>query len=75
MAELSTNKDSLVANFDALATSSRLKVFDKYECKTESYQMSEDEFNAIFYSVFCFYFDPHTEYFSESEKSDSPHAL
>ena len=70
VAELSTNKDSLVANFDALATSNKLKVFDRYECKTESYQMSEDEFNAVFYSVFCSYFDPHTEYFSESDKSE-----
>ena len=32
--------------------------------------MSEEEFNAIFYSVFCSYFDPHTEYFSESDKSE-----
>lgn len=70
VAELSTNKDSLVANFDELAASNKLKVFDRYECKTESYQMSEHEFNAIFYSVFCSYFDPHTEYFSESDKSE-----
>lgn len=70
VAELSTNKDSLTANFDALAKANRLKVFDRYECKTESYQMPEDEFNAIFYSVFCSYFDPHTEYFSESDKSE-----
>ena len=70
LAELSTNKDSLVANFDAIATSEKWKVFDRYECKTESYQMSEDEFNAVFYSVFCSYFDPHTEYFSESDKSE-----
>ena len=70
VAELSTNKDSLVTNFDTLATSNKLKAFDKYECKTESYQMSEDEFNAIFYSVFCSYFDPHTEYFSENDKSE-----
>ncbi|WP_309612974.1 S41 family peptidase [Flavobacterium sp.] len=70
VAELSTNKDSLVANFDSLGTSNKPKVIDKYECKTESYQMSEDEFNAIFYSVFCSYFDPHTEYFSENDKSE-----
>ena len=70
VAELSTNKDSLVANFDAIATADKLRAFDKYECKTESYQMSEEEFNAIFYSVFCSYFDPHTEYFSESDKSE-----
>ena len=70
VAELSTNKDSLVANFDALARSNKSKVFERYECKTESYQMTEDEFNAVFYSVFCSYFDPHTEYFSESDKSE-----
>lgn len=70
VAELSTNKDSLAANFDTLATANKLKVFDRYECKTESYQMSEDEFNAAFYSVFCAYFDPHTEYFSENDKSE-----
>ena len=70
VAELSTNKDSLVTNFDRLATSAKLKVFDRYECKIESYRMSEDEFNAIFYSAFCSYFDPHTEYFSESDKSE-----
>ena len=70
VAELSTNKDSLTANFDTLATSNKLKVFDRYECKTESYLMSEEEFNAAFYSVFCAYFDPHTEYFSENDKSE-----
>ncbi|MES2410649.1 MAG: S41 family peptidase [Bacteroidota bacterium] len=70
VAELSTNKDSLIANFDKLATDNKRKVFDRYECKTESYQMSEDEFNAVFYSVFCSYFDPHTEYFSENDKSE-----
>ncbi len=70
VAELSTNKDSLAANFEALATANKLKVFDRYECKTESYQMSEDEFNAAFYSVFCSYFDPHTEYFSENDKAE-----
>ncbi|QBZ98680.1 S41 family peptidase [Flavobacterium sangjuense] len=70
VAELSTNKDSLTANFEALAISNKKKVFDRYECKTESYQMSETEFNAAFYSVFCSYFDPHTEYFSENDKSE-----
>lgn len=70
VAELSTNKDSLTANFEALAAANKLKVFDRYECKTESYQMSENEFNAAFYSAFCSYFDPHTEYFSENDKAE-----
>ena len=69
ISELSTNKDSLASNFDSLASINKAKIFDKYECKTEGYQLSKEEFNATFYSVFCSYFDPHTEYFSESDKS------
>lgn len=69
VAELSTNKDSLTANFDKLAAASKAKVFDKSECKIRSYELSKEEFNSIFFSVFCSYFDPHTEYFSQSEKS------
>jgi len=69
ISELSTNKDSLINNFESLAETYRAKIFDKYECKTESYQLSKQDFNAIFYSVFCSYFDPHTEYFSESDRS------
>lgn len=69
VAELSTNKDSLTANFETLANESKAKVLDKSECKIQSYEMSKAEFNSVFFSVFCSYFDPHTEYFSQSEKS------
>ncbi|WP_284652098.1 S41 family peptidase [Flavobacterium terrisoli] len=69
VAELSTNKDSLTAHFETLAAESKAKAFDRSECKIQSYELSRTEFNAIFFSVFCSYFDPHTEYFSESEKS------
>jgi len=69
VAELSTNKDSLATNFDKLAAESKAKIFDKYKCKIESYQFTEAEFQAIFFSVFCSYFDPHTEYFSANEKA------
>jgi carboxyl-terminal processing protease len=69
VAELSTNKDSLTANFESLAATSKAKIFDKSECKIRSYELSKDEFNSVFFSVFCSYFDPHTEYFSQSEKS------
>ncbi len=69
IAELSTNKDSLTANFETLATASKAKVFEKSECKIKSYELSKAEFNSVFFTVFCSYFDPHTEYFSESEKS------
>jgi len=69
VAELSTNKDSLVTNFNTIAATSKAKVFDKSKCKIESYQFTEAEFQAIFFSVFCSYFDPHTEYFSANEKA------
>ncbi|MGL2966184.1 S41 family peptidase [Flavobacterium sp. XGLA_31] len=69
VAELSTNKDSLTANFDLLAETSKAKTFEKSKCKIESYQHTEAEFQSIFINVFCSYFDPHTEYFSQNEKS------
>ena len=65
----SKNRDSLVANFDKIAANSKAKVFESYACKTSSHRLSRAEFNSKFFSVFCSYFDPHTEYFSESEKS------
>lgn len=65
----SKNKDSLVANFDKMAPISKAKILETYECKTSSYRLSRADFNSKFFSAFCAYFDPHTEYFSESEKS------
>lgn len=69
VAELSTNKDSLTANFEALAATSKAKVFDKSECKIRSYELTKEEFNSAFFTTFCSYFDPHTDYFSQSDKS------
>lgn len=69
VAELSTNKDSLVRNFDRLAMESKANIFDKFECKVEAYALTKTEFYNLFFSTFCSYFDPHTDYFSESDKS------
>ncbi|MEK8179999.1 S41 family peptidase [Flavobacterium buctense] len=69
VSEMSTNKDSLTANFETLAATSKAKVFDKSECKIRSYELTKEEFNSAFLSVFCSYFDPHTDYFSQSDKS------
>jgi carboxyl-terminal processing protease len=68
-AELSTNKDSLLSNFDTISLKTKEKVFEKFDCKINNLVFSKDEFNALFYSTFCSFFDPHTEYFSENEKS------
>ena len=69
VAELSTNKDSLTANFESLAQKSKVKTFERAKCKIGSFQYTEAEFQGVFFNVFCSYFDPHTEYFSENEKS------
>lgn len=69
VAELSTNKDSLTQHFEKLAGDSKAKVFEKFECKTERYALTKTEFYSLFFSTFCSYFDPHTDYFSESDKS------
>lgn len=69
VAELSTNKDSLVQHFDQLANESKTKVFEQFECKIERYTLTKSEFYSLFFSTFCSYFDPHTDYFSESDKS------
>lgn len=69
VAEVSTNADSLCANFDAIATISKAKIFDRYACKSSGYQLTNSDFYSKFFSVFCSYFDPHTDYFSETDKS------
>ncbi len=69
ISETSKNKDSLVANFDNLSKISKEKIFENFTCKSNSFQMTREEFNSKFFSAVCSYFDPHTDYFSESDKS------
>lgn len=69
ISEISKNKDSLLANFDNLSKASKDKIFETFTCKSSSFQLTKKEFNSKFFGTFCDYFDPHTEYFSESEKS------
>lgn len=69
VAELSKNKDSLVAHFDAIAKTSKTKVFEDFLCKHASFEMSRKNFNSLFLATFCSYFDPHTTYFSADDKS------
>ncbi|MEC4005174.1 S41 family peptidase [Flavobacterium sp. SUN052] len=69
ISKTSKNKDSLSANFDKLSKISKEKIFEIYSCKISSLQLTKKEFNSKFIRIYCSYFDPHTEYFSESEKS------
>ena len=69
ISEISKNQDSLVANFDKLSKISKEKIFETYSCKYSSYVHSNKDFNSKFFVAFCSYFDPHTVYLSESDKS------
>jgi carboxyl-terminal processing protease len=69
ISEISKNKDSLVANFDKIAKISKDKIFETFTCKYSSYQLTVNDFNAKFFVTFCSYFDPHTQYLSESDRS------
>lgn len=69
VSETSRNKDSLLLHFEKLADKSKAKTLESYACKMSQYQLTAKEFSARLFSAFCSYFDPHTEYFSESERS------
>jgi carboxyl-terminal processing protease len=69
VSEISKNKDSLLQNFDKIAPTSKDKILETFKCKTESYRLSKAEFYAVFYNVYCRYFDPHTMYLSQSDRS------
>ena len=70
VSQISTNKDSLIQNFTAIANSSKKKVLDNFKCNINDEILTQEAFNALFINAFCSYFDPHTVYFSNSEKSD-----
>lgn len=69
IAEISTNKDSLIANFDKISKVTKAKVFDTYLCKATNLQMTRKDFNSKLFVSFCSYFDPHTIYLTDSDKS------
>jgi carboxyl-terminal processing protease len=69
IAEMSKNKDSLIQNFESLAPLAKEKVLESYQCKTDSYRLSKNDFYAAFYNSYCSYFDPHTNYLSQSDRS------
>ena len=70
IAQTSTNKDSLQTVFKQIADSTKVKVLENYDCVAKNMLIEKNEFNSIFYNVFCSYFDPHTMFFSNGEKSD-----
>ncbi len=69
VSEKSKNKDSLTRNFTKLVEIERKKTLDAYLCKSNKYDLSLEEFRSKFITSFCTYFDPHTAYFSDEERS------
>ena len=73
ISKLSTNLDSLTPHFSKLEKISKTKIFDINLCKVNSILESkkgiEYDLQNIFLNVFCTYFDPHTNFFSQEAKS------
>jgi carboxyl-terminal processing protease len=69
ISEKSKNKDSLLAHFDKLSKESKDKTFEYYFCQYSKLKITEKDFISKFLNVFCSYFDPHSMYLSQSDKS------
>lgn len=70
IAQSSPNKDSLTAVFSSVSETLKQKIVNDYTCEANTYNLTKEEFYNLFINVYCSYFDPHTEYFSKSQKSD-----
>lgn len=70
ISRISTKKDSLIPIFNSLVPAAKQKVFEEYTCESDKYTLTAQEFYDRFFTVFCSYFDPHTQYFSKDSKSD-----
>lgn len=59
----------MVQNFDKIAPISKNKTLESFKCKTDSYRLSKQEFYSILSQSLVSDFDPHTNYFSQSDRS------
>ena len=73
ISKLSSNLDSLAPNFSKLEKISKVKIFDTNLCKVNSILESKKglgyDLQNDFLNIFCNYFDPHTNYFSQDAKT------
>ena len=65
----SKNLDSIKANFNSLEIKSKKTIIDNGLCKINAALKDENSFKDTIYDIFCGYFDPHTNYFSNDTKS------
>lgn len=63
------NLDSLKTNFISMSSDAKKSIIENEICKINSSLADEKLFEDGFYTIFCEYFDPHTNYFSNETKS------
>ena len=73
ISKLSTNLDSLDQNFSKLEKTSKAKIFESNLCKINNILESKKgigyDLHNDFLNIFCSYFDPHTNFFSQDARS------
>nr|WP_315256033.1 S41 family peptidase [uncultured Flavobacterium sp.] len=69
ISEKSKNLDSLKLNFSTMSLRSQKSIIENELCKINVSLTNEKPFEDDFYTIFCSYFDPHTNYFSNDTKS------
>ena len=73
ISKLSNNLDSLDQNFSKLEKTSKTKIFQSNLCKINNILESKKgvgyDLQNDFLNIFCSYFDPHTNFFSQDARS------
>lgn len=69
IAEKSKNLDSLKLHFGSMSLTSQKNIIENELCKINVSLTNDKPFEDDFYTIFCGYFDPHTNYFSNDTKS------
>jgi carboxyl-terminal processing protease len=73
ISKLSENLDSLYQNFSKLEKTAKAKIFESNLCKVKNILESKKgigyDLQNDFLNVFCSYFDPHTNFFSQDARS------
>ena len=65
----SKNLDSLKLNFNAMSPKSKKAIIENELCKINASLTNDKSFEDTLFNIFCEYFDPHTNYFSNDTKS------
>ena len=69
IAEKSKNLDSLKLNFNSMSHKSKKSIIENDLCKINASLSNDKYFEDNLFNIFCGYFDPHTNYFSNDTKS------